>query len=100
MSVKELNVKDFYYYKEAGTALVYFYADWCSSCRVLNLIVNEIANERTDIAIGKINVGTEAHLASQFNIKSIPTLILFKDGKEITRSVGTTSKKAILDLFN
>ena len=100
MSVKELNERDFYCYKDAGTALIYFYADWCPSCRVLGLIINEIANERTDIALGKINVGTEAHLASQFNIKSVPTIILFKDGKEITRSVGATSKKAIIDMLS
>ena len=100
MSLKELNEKDFYNYREAKTALIYFFADWCPSCRVLNLIVNEIANERADIPMGKINVGTEAHLASQFNIKSVPTLILFKEGTESVRSVGATSKKAIIDMLN
>ena len=100
MSVQELNEKDFHNYREAKTALIYFFADWCPSCRVLNLIVNEIANERTDIAIGKINVSTEAHLASQFNIKSVPTLILFEEGKEKQRTVGAVSKKAIIDMFD
>ena len=100
MSVKELNEKDFYSFIESGTALIYFYADWCPSCRVLSLIINEIANKRSDITLGKINVGTEAHLASQFNIKSVPTLIFFKEGKESARSVGATSKKEILDLLD
>ena len=100
MTVKELNEKDFYNYRKAPTALIYFYADWCPSCRVLNLIVNEIANVRADIPMGKINVGTEAHLASQFNIKSVPTLILFKEGTESVRSVGVTTKKAIIDMLN
>ena len=100
MSVKELNEKDFYNYIENGTALIDFYADWCPSCRVLGLVVNEIATERQDITLGKINVGTETHLSSEFNIKSIPTLILFKEGKEVGRSVGVKSKKAILDMLD
>ena len=99
MSVKELNEKDFYNHIESETVLIYFYADWCPSCRVLNIIVNDIAEERQDITFGKINVGTEAHLASHFNIKSVPTLIMFKEGKEIVRSVGATSKKAIIDIL-
>lgn len=100
MSVKELTEKDFNKFIENETALIEFYAEWCPSCRVLNLIVNEIAKDRQDISFGKINVGTEAVLSSKFNIKSIPTLVLFREGKEAGRSVGVKSKMEILDLLD
>ena len=78
------------------TALVDFYADWCGPCKMVAPIVEEIANERTDITVGKINVDESPSLAMKYNVSSIPTLIVFKDGIEINRIVGYRPKEDIL----
>ena len=80
----------------SGTALVDFYADWCGPCKMVSPIVDEIADECTDITVGKVNVDESNTLAVQYNVASIPTLIVFNDGKEHTRMVGYRSKEDIL----
>ena len=80
----------------SGAALVDFYADWCGPCKMVSPIVDEIADECTDITVGKVNVDESNTLAVQYNVASIPTLIVFKDGKEHTRMVGYRSKEDIL----
>ena len=80
----------------SGTALVDFYADWCGPCKMVSPIVDEIADECTDITVGKVNVDESNTLAVQYNVASIPTLIVFKDGKEHTRMVGYRSEEDIL----
>ena len=99
MSVKELNERDFYSYKEAVTALIYFYADWCPSCRTASLLINKISEEQNDVSFFKINVDHSKNLSAQFNIKSIPTVILFKNSSSIGRLSGIKSKKDILELL-
>ena len=79
-----------------GTALVDFYADWCGPCKMIDPIVEEIAEEYSDIKIGKINVDNAPQIAIKYNVISIPTLIVFKDGKEYDRIVGYTGKDSIL----
>lgn len=81
-----------------GISLLDFYADWCGPCRMVLPLVEEIANERNDLLVGKINVNENPDLASEFGILSIPTLIVMKDGKIINRVSGARSKDAILDL--
>ena len=78
------------------TALVDFYADWCGPCKMVSPIIEEIANERTDIVVGKVNVDESPRLAMKYNVNSIPTLIVFKDGAEINRIVGYRPKEDIL----
>ncbi|MGI6766011.1 MAG: thioredoxin [Lentihominibacter sp.] len=78
------------------TVLVDFYADWCGPCRMVSPIVEDIANERTDISVGKLNVDESSAIAAQYNVMSIPTLIVFKGGKESARLVGYRPKDAIL----
>ena len=78
------------------TALVDFYADWCGPCKMVSPIIEEIANERTDIVVGKVNVDEIPRLAMKYNVNSIPTLIVFKDGAEINRIVGYRPKEDIL----
>ena len=78
------------------TALVDFYADWCGPCKMVSPIIEEIANERTDIVVGKINVDESPMLAMKYNVSSIPTLIIFKDGAEISRIIGYRPKEDIL----
>lgn len=85
--------------KSDKPVLVDFWAVWCGPCRMLAPAIKEIAEERDDIKVGKINVDEEPELAEKFGIMSIPTLIVFKDGKEINRSLGVKPKSAVLDLI-
>ena len=95
MSVQKLNQNNFNNAIANGTALVDFYADWCGPCRMVSPIVDEIAEERRDITVGKVNVDDENALAMKYGVMSIPTLIVFQDGKK-TRIVGARPKAAIL----
>ena len=95
MSVQKLNQNNFDNTVANGTALVDFYADWCGPCRMVSPIVDEIAEERSDITVGKVNVDDENALAMKYGVMSIPTLIVFKDGQEKTRIVGARPKAAI-----
>ena len=96
MSVQKLNQNNFDNTVANGTALVDFYADWCGPCRMVSPIVDEIAEERNDITVGKVNVDDENALAMKYGVMSIPTLIVFQGGKEKTRIVGAKPKDAIL----
>ncbi len=75
--------------------LLDFYADWCGPCRMVGPVVAEIANERSDIKVGKINVDDEPELASQFGVMSIPMLAVINDGKIINQAVGYIPKEQI-----
>ena len=79
--------------------LLDFWAPWCGPCRMVAPIVEEIAAEREDILVGKVNVDEEMELAVKFGIVSIPTLILLKDGMEVEKVVGYRPKEAILDML-
>ena len=84
--------------KNAGISLLDFYADWCGPCRMVLPIVDEIASERDDLFVAKINVNDNPELAREFGVLSIPTLIVMKDGKVINRASGARSKEKILEL--
>ena len=79
-----------------GFVLVDFYAEWCGPCRMLSPVMIEIASERNDLIVGKVNVDDDGDLAYKYDVSSIPTMIVFKDGKEYKRMVGFRSKAAIL----
>lgn len=83
--------------EKGGVALVDFYADWCGPCKMVSPIVDEIAIERSDVTVGKINVDESMSLAMHYGVESIPTLIVFKDGVEQTRIVGYVPKENILE---
>ena len=76
--------------------IVDFYADWCGPCKMVAPIVEEIARENEDITVCKVNVDEDSALAVKFGIASIPTLIVFKDGREASRIIGFRPKDAIL----
>ena len=78
-----------------GTVLVDFWADWCGPCRMLSPIVDEVATENPGIKVGKINVDEQQELSAQFGIMSIPTLLVFRDGKKISESIGLIPKEQI-----
>ncbi len=75
--------------------LLDFYADWCGPCRMVGPIVSEIANERSDVKVGKINVEEQPELAAQFQVMSIPMLAVIKNGKLENQVVGYRSKEQI-----
>ena len=79
--------------------LLDFWAPWCAPCRMVVPIVEEIADERPDIKVGKINVDEEAELASQFGIMSIPTLVVIENGKIVDQAMRARSKEAILGML-
>ena len=79
--------------------LLDFWASWCAPCRRVVPIIEEIANERPDIKVGKINVDEQPELASEFSIMSIPTLVLMKNGKIVQQVSGARPKNAILEML-
>ena len=83
-----------------GTVLVDFWASWCGPCRMVSPLVDEIAEERSDVKVGKINVDEQDGLAAKFNVMSIPTLIVFKDGKQTNKAVGARPKAQILSMLD
>ena len=79
--------------------LLDFWATWCGPCRMVGPIISEIADERDDIKVGKIDVDEQPELARQFGIMSIPTLIVVKNGKLVNKAVGARPKADILALL-
>ena len=80
--------------------LIDFYADWCGPCQMIAPTIHEISEEREDIVVGKVNVDEEMQLAMQFGISSIPTLLLFKDGKLVNQAVGLLPKASVLKFID
>lgn len=76
-----------------GITLVDFFAEWCGPCKMIKPIINELSNEVKDVKILQIDVDKFPDLAGKYNIKSVPTFIVFKDGKEVEKAVGANSSK-------
>ena len=79
--------------------LLDFWAPWCGPCRMVSPIVDEIAAERGDIKVGKVNVDEQPELAGQFGVMSIPTLVVMKNGKIVNQAMGARPKSAILAML-
>jgi len=102
MSVIEINAQNFEneVLKSDRTVLVDFWAPWCGPCRMLAPTVDEIAEERDDVKVCKVNVDEQEALAVRFGIMSIPTLIVFRNGQPVDQAMGVQPKQAILDMLN
>lgn len=79
--------------------LVDFWASYCSPCKMLSPVIDNIARENPDIKVGKVNVEKEQQLAGKFNVMSVPTLMVFKNGKKVSAMVGVQPKEKILEMF-
>lgn len=100
MSVLHLNKDEFEQIKKSDkTVLIDFYAEWCGPCRMVGPIIEEIAAEREDIVVAKINVDEQPELAQQFNVYSIPTLVVMRDGKIVRQETGARPKAQILAML-
>ena len=97
MAVKEVNETNFSseVLQSDIPVLVDFYADWCGPCRMLRPSLEEIAGERSDIKVAAVNVDENIDLAEEYNVASIPCVVLFKNGAEADRSVGLVPKEAL-----
>ena len=102
MSIININKSNFdsEVVKSDKKVLVDFWAPWCGPCRMLLPTIEEIAEERDDIKVCKINVDDESELAASFGIMSIPTLMVFENGKVIKKSLGAKPKDDVLELID
>ena len=101
MSVIQINKNNFQneVLNSEMPVLLDFWASWCGPCRMVSPIVDEIAAERGDIKVGKVNVDEERELAGQFGVMSIPTLVVMKGGKVVNQMVGARPKAQILAML-
>jgi thioredoxin 1 len=99
--IKQLTDQNFNQQIKNGVMLVDFWASWCAPCKMMAPVLNEVSDALTDYkSIGKVNVEIAKTISSKYNIRSIPTMILFKDGKEINRFVGIKSKEFLIKEIN
>ena len=102
MSVQTITKENFdeVVLKSDKPVLVDFWAEWCGPCRMVSPLVDEIAEERPDIVVGKVNVDEQGELAMRFGVMSIPTLLVFKGGEIAQKAVGARPKDALLALLD
>jgi len=99
--VKTLTTQNFENQIKKGLTIVDFWAAWCMPCKVMAPILNSLANELKESAyVGKLNIEDHQAIASKYQVRSIPTLILFKNGKEINRFVGIKTKDFLINQIN
>lgn len=100
MSVNVFNENNFEndVLKSEGKVLVDFYADWCGPCKMMSPVIEKISDEIGDLAkVGKINVDENGSIAQEYNIMSIPTIMVFKNGNPVKTFIGVTDKNEIID---
>lgn len=102
MSVQKLTAANFEeeVLKSDKPVFVDFYADWCGPCQMMGPVVEEIAGERSDVKVCKLNIDEEMEIAQKYAVMTIPTFIVFKNGEVSARDLGAKPKSALLDMLN
>jgi len=95
MALIELNSSNFNNEIADGITVVDFWAPWCGPCKMIAPVIDELAGEMDNVRFAKVNIDDNQDIAAKFNVMSIPTLIIFKEGKPVTSTVGIVSKKAL-----
>ena len=96
--ITNLKSKNFSEFVKKGTAVVDFWAVWCGPCKIMEPIFDEVAEElKGKVKFGKVNVDENSEIAQKFEVMSIPTLIIFKEGKQIDRVIGVIEKEDLID---
>lgn len=101
MSVLHINRESFekIIAQDGKTVLVDFWATWCGPCRMIAPVLEEVAKERPDVTVCKVDVDEERELALEYGVSSIPTLLVFRDGKVVNQSIGAMPKERILAML-
>ena len=86
--------------KNEKVVLVDFYATWCGPCKMLSPVLDQVSSEVEDVVIGKLDIDESLDLAKEYEVMSVPTMILFKDGQEVDRIVGLRQKSQIIEAIN
>ena len=92
------NETEFYDLLKEGKPIVDFYADWCGPCKMFSPIIESVAEENEDVKVVKIDVDNAQDLAIKYQVMSIPTIVVIKNGQEVNRNVGVVSKSQILEM--
>lgn len=100
MALVKLNDDNFKDEIASGVTLVDFYADWCGPCKMIAPFVEQLAEEETDVKIAKLNVDEAQKVAMEYEVMSIPTLIVFKDGEPVKQQVGFAAKEQLKNMIN
>ena len=100
MSVKVINSRDFNDEINNNLVLIDFFAKWCGPCKMISPIVEELSNEINYVSFCKVDVDESGEIANMFGVLSIPTLLLFKEGKLISKKVGFQSKDELTSWIN
>lgn len=94
MSIAHLNKTNFDASISTGVVFVDFYADWCGPCKIMSPILEELATEMTDVKFVKVDVDAEMELSQRYGVMSIPTFVVFKDGKQVGGFIGARDKQS------
>lgn len=100
VNVTELNDNNFDGFISDGISLVDVWAPWCGPCRMISPIIDELSSEYKDVKFGKLNADDNSETVSKLGVRNIPTILIYKDGQVVERTVGMTSKNQLKDLID